>query len=105
MSLLSEGCTATSAGGDTSEFSPAVLATNTPAASFAGPFLALTNGFDFTLNLQTNFGYRIQTATNLAQHPVAWADLTNFTATNSIFNFADHTATNYRLRFYRVVSP
>jgi hypothetical protein len=99
--------TATAASGDTSEFSPGLLASNVPApsANFAGPYLARTNGFSFTLNLQTNFSYRIQAATNLAQHPVAWADLTNFTATNLIFNFTDHTATNYPLRFYRVVSP
>jgi hypothetical protein len=34
-----------------------------------------------------------------------WTDLTNFTAINSLFNFTDRTATNYRLRFYRVASP
>jgi parallel beta-helix repeat protein len=99
--------TATAATGDTSEFGLAVLATNAPAptAIFTGPFLARTNGFSFTLNLQTNFGYRIQAATNLAQSPVAWIDLTNFTATDSIFNFTDPTATNYPMRFYRVKSP
>jgi parallel beta-helix repeat protein len=99
--------TATAATGDTSEFSLAVVATNAPApaASFAGPFLALTNGFAFALNLQTNFSYRIQAATNLAANPVVWTDLTNFTATNLIFNFTDHTATNFHQRFYRVVSP
>ena len=99
--------TATTATGDTSEFSLAVLATNAPALSaiFTGPYLARTNGFTFTLNLQTNFSYRIQAATNLAQNPVAWVDLTNFTATNSIFNFTDHTATNYSQHFYQVKSP
>jgi hypothetical protein len=99
--------TATTATGDTSEFSLAVLATNAPAPSaiFTGPYLARTNGFTFTLNLQTNFSYRIQAATNLAQNPVAWVDLTNFTATSSIFNFTDHTATNYSQRFYQVKSP
>ncbi len=99
--------TATSAGGDSSEFSFAFLATNAPvpSASFAGPYLALANGFAFALNLQTNFSYRIQAATNLAQVPVAWADLTNFTAANPVFNFTDRTATNYRVRFYRVASP
>ena len=54
--------------------------------------------------MQTNFSYRIQTTTNLAA-PIAWTDLTNFTATSSPFSFADHSATNYRVRFYRVVSP
>ena len=99
--------TATAASGDTSEFSLAVLATNAPAASaiFNGPYLASGNGFSFTLNLQTNFSYRIQAATNLAQSPIVWLDLTNFTATNIVFNFTDRTATNFRARFYRVKSP
>ena len=98
--------TATSAGGDTSEFSVAVPATNAPAPSvqFTGPLQSRTNGFAFSLTLQTNFGYRIQAATNLVS-PIVWTDLTNFTATNSSLVFTDRTATNYRLRFYRVVSP
>jgi hypothetical protein len=103
--------TATDGSGNTSEFSPAVLATNMPApsASFTGPFLWRTNGFIFHLTFTTNFGYRIQAATNLAANPVPWVDLTNFTAaftaTNSSFTFTDRTATNYRVRFYRVSSP
>jgi len=98
--------TATSAGGDTSEFSLAVPATNLPVASaqFTGPFQSRTNGFAFTLALATNFNYRIQAATNL-DTPIVWTDLTNFLATNSPFNFIDRAATNYRVRFYRVVSP
>jgi len=98
--------TATSAGGDTSEFCLAVLATNAPApsAQFTAPYQSRTNGFAFSLTLQTNFGYRVQAATNLVA-PIAWTDLTNFTATNSSLVFTDRTATNYRLRFYRVVSP
>jgi parallel beta-helix repeat protein len=97
--------TATSANGDTSEFSADVLATNAPApfAQFSNNFVWNTNTFKFTLNLQTNFGYRIQTTTNLA-NPTLWIDLTNFTAPNSIFNFTDRNATN-KARFYRVVSP
>ena len=98
--------TATSTGGDTSEFAADVLATNVPVASaqFIGPYQSRTNGFAFSLNLETNFTYRIQTTINLAP-PITWADLTNFTATNSPFSFTDHSATNNRVRFYRVVSP
>ena len=98
--------TATSAGGDTSEFSLAVLVTNAPSASaqFTGPYQSRTNGFAFTLTLQTNFNYRIQAATNLVP-PVLWTDLTNFTALSSSLSFTDHSAANYRVRFYRVVSP
>jgi hypothetical protein len=98
--------TATAANGDTSEFSLAMPATNAPlpSAQFTGPYQSRTNGFAFSLILQTNFSYRIQAATNLVS-PVAWTDLTNFTATGSPFPFTDHSATNYRVRFYRVVSP
>ncbi len=98
--------TATAASGDTSEFSLAVLATNEvlPSAQFTGPYQLRTNGFAFSLSLQTNFSYRIQTTTNLAA-PVVWLDLTNFTATSSPFFFTDHAATNDHARFYRAVSP
>jgi len=71
--------TATSAGGDTSEFSLAVLATNQPApsAQFTGPLTWHTNGFVLTLTLATNFSYRLQATTNLAANPIVWIDLTN----------------------------
>jgi hypothetical protein len=99
--------TATAPGGDTSEFSADVLATNQAVASatFTVPYQARTNGFTFTLALQTNFTYRIQATTNLAAKPVVWVDLTNFTANSATFNFTDHAATNYGVRFYRVISP
>jgi hypothetical protein len=100
--------TATSIGGDTSEFSADVLATNQvsalPSASFTGPLQWRTNGFVFSLALLTNFNYRIQAATNLAS-PVAWFDLTNFLAISPTLTFTDRLATNYRVRFYRVASP
>ncbi len=98
--------TAVSAGGDTSEFSLDTLATNyaAPFAQFTGPLRSSTSGFAFSLALQTNFSYRIQAATNLVS-PVTWTVLTNFTATNGLFNFTDQTATNYHMRFYRAVSP
>jgi hypothetical protein len=99
--------TATSASGDTSEFSLAVLAGNfsAPSAQFVGIFSWNASGFNFSIALQTNFNYRIQAATNLVIQPIAWMDLTNFAATNSLFNFTDRAATNFRTRFYRVVSP
>jgi parallel beta-helix repeat protein len=99
--------TATAATGDTSEFSADVLASNAPApsASFTGPFLSRTNGFTFTLDLETNFSYHIQATTNLGTNPIPWINLTNFTPTISSLTFTDRTATNYRLRFYHVVSP
>ena len=99
--------TATTATGDTSEFSAAVLATNATVASaqFGKSFAWQTSGFVFNLTFQTNFTYRIQAATNLAGSPILWVDLTNFNAVNSSLTFTDHAAINFRTRFYRVVSP
>ena len=99
--------TATAATGDSSQFSPDILATNAPApvAQFVAPFRWLTNGFVFDLTLATNFSYHIQAATNLAANPVQWVNVTNFAATNASLLFTDRTANAYRVRFYRVVSP
>jgi hypothetical protein len=97
--------TATSAGGDTSEFGADVIATNTPSAQFTGSFQWLTNSFAFSLSFQTNFSYRIQATTNLGANPVPWVDLTNFTPVISSLTFTDRMVTNFRVRFYRVVSP
>jgi hypothetical protein len=98
--------TATDPFGDTSDFSTAVLATNFPAPSaiFGGDFLWSAHTFNFSVALETNFTYRIQTATNLSANPINWITLTNFNATNSLFNFTDNRASN-AARFYRVVSP
>jgi hypothetical protein len=96
--------TASAASGD---FGADVLATNVPApsAQFTLPFQSQAGGFIFNLTLQTNFNYRIQAATNLAANPVPWIDLTNFAAASSSLTFTDRTATNFRTRFYRIVSP
>lgn len=100
--------TATSASGNTSQFSGDVLATNVPApsAQFNDSLSAWhTNGFVFTLTLATNFGYHVQTTTNLSGNPIVWSNLTNFTANNPSLTLTDRTATNFHLRFYRVTSP
>ena len=99
--------TATSAGGDTSEFSADVLVSNvTPPSATFNPSLHWSgNGLVFNLTLTTNFSYRIQTTTNLATHPIVWVDLTNFTATNSSLTFTDQPPTGLPARFYRVISP
>ncbi len=99
--------TATATWGDTSEFSQALLATNRVVAfaQINGPYKWSTTGFTFTVSLATNFAYRMQAATNVDAPPITWVDLTNFTATNVLFPFIDRGATNYRARFYRVISP
>jgi titin len=99
--------TATSAGGDTSEFSADVLVSNvtTPSATF-NPSLRWTGtGFVFSLTLTTNFSYRIQTTTNLAAHPIVWTDLTNFMAITPSLTFTEQPPTGLPARFYRVISP
>ncbi|HEX7576840.1 MAG TPA: M12 family metallopeptidase, partial [Verrucomicrobiae bacterium] len=98
--------TATSSGGDTSEFGAEVVAANqsVPSALFNEPLVASTNGFIFALTLQTGFSYRIQATTNLGSNPIQWVDLTNFTATTPSLTFTDRTAANYGTRFYRVIS-
>jgi hypothetical protein len=98
--------TATDTNGNTSEFSADVLATNAPAPSalFGAPFSWRTNGFIFNLTFATNFSYHIQATTNLL-NPLAWVNLTNFTATNISLTFTDRAATNFHARFYRVTSP
>jgi len=99
--------TATSVGGDTSEFGADMPATNQPVPSsqFTGPLVWRTNGFVLTLMFATNFTYLLQATTNLGANPVVWTDLTNYVATNSSLVFTDRTAANYRARFYRTVSP
>jgi Astacin (Peptidase family M12A) len=99
--------TATAGNGDTSEFSAAVTATNValPSAQFGRLFVWQASGFVFNLTFQTNFSYHIQATTNLAGNPIPWVNLTNFTAVNSSLTFTDHSAVNFRTRFYRVVSP
>ena len=92
--------------GDTSEFSIAVVVTNASAPpQFVGPYTLSGTGLSFTLSLNLGSSYRIQATTNLVASPVPWVDLTNFVATNTPIQFTDRTATNYRARFYRVVSP
>jgi hypothetical protein len=95
--------------GDTSEFGLDVVATNGPAPlSFLGPYSwNRSNGFSFSMALQTNQNYTVQATTNLAANPIVWTNLTNFTATNTTTQFLDRSATNHALpaRFYRIVSP
>jgi len=99
--------TATSFGGDTSEFSVAVLVTNAslPFAQFTTPVVWSDNGPVFHLTLATNFSYHIQATTNLAGNPAPWIDLTNFTPATTSLLFTDRTAATVASRFYRVVSP
>jgi hypothetical protein len=92
--------------GNTSEFGPDVLATNGPAPpSFTGSCHLTGTGFVAQVSLTVGESYHFQTTTNLAASPIPWINLTNFTAAAPSFQFIDRTATNYPMRFYRVVSP
>lgn len=65
----------------------------------AQPLLA--NGLAFTLLVSSNLNGHIQYSTNL----INWANLTNFTGSNSSLNFRDPAATNSSRRYYRAVIP
>jgi parallel beta-helix repeat protein len=95
--------------GDTSEFSADVMATNGPvvptAPTFVGPITMTSTGFTAKISLTIGQNYRVQATTNLAANPIAWSDLTNFTASATNFIFLDRSATNFPRRFYRAVSP
>jgi titin len=92
--------------GDTSEFSFNVPATNGPTPPlFVSPFSLTRTGFTATISLTIGQSYRVQAATNLAANPIAWSDLTNFTAATTSFFFLDRAATNIPVRFYRIISP
>ena len=92
--------------GDTSEFSADVVATNAPSApEFLAPMSLTSTGFRATISVTIGQSYHVQAATDLGAQPIVWTNLTNFNATGSLFQFNDPAATDYRARFYRVVSP
>jgi hypothetical protein len=92
--------------GDTSEFSLDVVASNGLVPSmFAGPFSLTSDGFGASLLVASGQSYHVQSATNLAAVPIIWINLTNFVAGGTNVPFVDHSATDSRARFYRVISP
>jgi PKD repeat protein len=62
--------------------------------------LALSNGFQFQFDGQSNAIYTVQMTTNLAP-PVVWADLQTITSTGGVVQIMDANATN-ATSFYRV---
>jgi len=50
-------------------------------------------------------GYRILATTNLELPLVNWPVVDTGVFTGGVFSFTDTQATNYALRFYRVVTP
>jgi len=60
-----------------------------------------TNGFSLTLQSLSNQNGRVQASTNLT----SWETLTNFSGTNTPFNFIDPTAIQTSHKYYRAVSP
>lgn len=92
--------------GDTSEFGPAMMATNAPPPpEFVAPVELTGTGFVASISLAIGLNYRIQATTNLGTNPIPWMDLTNFVAGTTNYFFLDRGATNHPMRFYRVVSP
>ena len=95
--------------GDTSEFALDFTATNgTAPFVLYGPYSwSRSNGFSLSMALVSNQNYTVEMTTNLGAVPIVWTSLTNFTATNILYQFTDRSATNQavRARFYRIESP
>lgn len=92
--------------GDTSEFSADVLALGPPVLpTFLPPVSVTAAGFAANLSLTIGQSYHVQAATNLAASPITWATLSHFIANATNYLFLDPSSTNYRARFYRIVSP
>ncbi len=92
--------------GNTSEFCTGLMTVTGPAQpEFVSPPTWTPTGFSVSLALTPGQTYRVQATTNLGAVPVAWSNLTNFTASTTNFSFRDRTATNLPQRFYRIVSP
>ncbi len=95
------------AGGNVSGFAPGVYAVNpvpTPAAlatlTTAPP---VTGGFQFTVQANAVQTTLVQATTNLAD-PTSWETIATNLPGNA-FTFTDTNASQFPLRFYRVVSP
>lgn len=91
-----------------SNITATVLPFSTPQtltlANFApilnSPVVEATNGlFQFSLTGVSNFNYRIDASTDFFN----WGTLTSLPNPNGTFQFADPTATNFPIRFYRAV--
>lgn len=52
----------------------------------------------------TNATYRIQATTNLV-NPLSWVQVGTGSFANGVFSFTDTNSANFRIRFYRVVTP
>jgi len=77
---------------------------NSPAPAFGFTAIGLQNHeFGFTINGASNLVLVVEACTNLA-NPV-WIPISTNTLTTGSSYFNDPQWTNYRGRFYRVVSP
>lgn len=72
-----------------------------PLLGFGSTEPLTTNGFTLMLRGQTGSNYVIEASSNLLN----WIPLTNFILSNPPMFFSDPSATNYKQRFYRAVSP
>ena len=65
------------------------------------PIAWATNGLRLKLEAPLGFNYAIQVSSNL----VNWQPFTNLVGSNSLLNFSDPAAKNFKQRFYRAVMP
>jgi hypothetical protein len=72
-----------------------------PRATMAAPLCLGNSGASLNLSVAAGNNYRFQVSTNL----ITWVTLGTFFADSTNALCLDPAATNYRCRFYRVVSP
>src|SRR5262249_24366364 len=94
--------TASTAGKCTDGFQPAIPPTNGTVAAFSLKPALLPNGaVQLTTTNWPGAVFRVLGSTNL----VNWQTISTVTNVTGTVQFMDTGATNYRVRFYRMVSP
>ncbi len=95
------------ADGNASGWAPGIYAVNPvpkPAALAAFGAPPVTGGFQFTVQASAVQTTLIQATTNPA-NPASWTTIATNPPAGSSFTFTDNAASQYPIRFYRVVSP
>jgi len=87
-----------------------LLVTTTPPVVAAPPQITnivqgVSGSFTLSGTGPAGVAYRMLTATNLAMSSSNWTAISTGNFSGGVFNFTDTQATNYPLRFYRVVTP
>jgi hypothetical protein len=95
------------AGGNVSGFAPGIFVINPvpkPAALAVVAAPLVTGGFQFSVQASAIQTTLVQATTDVAD-PASWVTIATNPPTTSTFNFTDPNASQFPMRFYRVVSP